>query len=76
MISVDRVFHTSANLRQLFMVIIFIHNLKNSKSCKVIVLYLAAISQLMHLTNLAKLHILMITRQTQRKTVLKKLYMT
>ena len=50
------------------MVILFIHNLQNSKSRKVIVRYLAEISQLMHLTISSKLHILMITRQTQRET--------
>ena len=50
----------------------FMHNLQNRKSCKVIVRCLAEISQLMHLTISAKLHMLMITRQTQRETVLKK----
>ena len=51
------------------MVIIFIHNLQNRKPCKVIVRYLAEISQLMHLMISAKLQMLMITCQTQRETV-------
>ena len=49
------------------MVIIFVHDLQNRKSCKVILCYLAEISQLMHLTISAKLHILTKTRQTQRE---------
>ena len=49
---------------------IFIHGLQNGKSCKVIVCYLAKISQLMHLTISAKLHILIKTRQTQQGPVL------
>ena len=55
------------------MVKIFIHHLQNRKSCKIIVRYLAKISQLMHLTISAKLHILMKTHQTQREHVLKKI---
>ena len=51
------------------MVIIFIHNLQNRKPCKVVVRYLAEISQLMHLMISAKLQMLMITCQTQRETV-------
>ena len=47
------------------MVITFIHDLQNRKSCKVIVRYMAKISQLMHFTISAKLHKLMKTRQTQ-----------
>ena len=52
------------------MVIIFIHDLQNRKSSKVIVRCLAKISQLMHLTISAKLHTLMKTRQPQREPVL------
>ena len=52
------------------MVIIFIHNLQNRKSCKVIVRYMAKISQLMHFTISAKLHKLMKTRQTQWEPML------
>ena len=55
------------------MVIIFLHTLQNRKTCKVIVRYLAEISQVTHLTISAKLHMLMITRQIQRETMLKKL---
>ena len=57
MISVDRVFHTSPNLHQMIMVIILIKDLRNTKTCKVIVRYLAEISQLMLLTISGKLHI-------------------
>ena len=56
------------------MVIIFIHDFQSKKSCKVIVCYLAKISQLMHLTTSLKLHILMKTRQTQREPVFEKYY--
>ena len=49
------------------MVIIFVHDLQNRKSSKVILWYLSEISQLMHLTISAKLHILTKTRQTQRE---------
>ena len=52
------------------MVIIFVHDLQYGKSCKVIVLYLANISQLMYLTISSKLHILMKTRRTQQEPVL------
>ena len=52
------------------MVIIFGHDLQYGKSCKVIVLYLANISQLMYLTISSKLHILMKTRRTQQEPVL------
>ena len=54
------------------MVIIFIHNLQNGKSCKVIVHYLAEISQLKHLTISAKQHMVITTCQAQQETVLKK----
>ena len=57
---------------ELFIVIIFIQDLQNRKSCKVIKIYLAEMSQLMHLTNSAKLHMLVITYQMQREPVLKK----
>ena len=63
---------TTDQVYQLLMVIINIHNLQNRESCKTIANYLANISLLMYLTISAKLHILMITRQTQWKTVLKK----
>ena len=62
MINIDRVFHKSANLRELFMVIIFIHNFQNKKWYKVIGCYLTEISQLIHLTILAKPRMLKITR--------------
>ena len=58
------VFHVSTNLlsNKLFMVIIFIHNLQNKKSCKSsCVIWL----KLMYLTISAKLYIPMITRQMQ-----------
>ena len=42
---VDRVFHTSANLCKLFLIIIFIHNFQNRKACEVIVHYLTEIFQ-------------------------------
>ena len=57
----------------MFMVIIFKHNLQNGKLFKVIVRYLAEISQLIHLTISFKLHMLMITCQTQLETVSKKI---
>ena len=52
------------------MVIIFIHDLQNRISSKVIVRCLAKISQLMYLTISAKLHTLTKTRQLQREPVL------
>ena len=42
--------------------------------CNVIVRYLAEISQLMHLTISSRLHMLMITCQTQCESALKKVY--
>ena len=56
------------------MVIIFIYDFQSKKSCKVIVCYLAKISQLMHLTISLKLHILMKIRQTQREPVFEKYF--
>ena len=73
MISIDRVFHTSNNLRQLLITITFIHNLKNKKARVVIVRYLAEVFQLMHLKVSAKVHMLIATRQMQRETVLRKI---
>ena len=70
LISINRVVHASDNLRKLIMVIIFMHSLENSKSCKFIVSYLAEISQLMHLAISLKLDMLMITHQTQQETLL------
>ena len=52
------------------MVIIFIYDLQNRKSCKVIERHLAKISQVMHLTISTKLYILLKTRQAQREPVL------
>ena len=51
------------------MVIIFIHNLQNGKSCKVIVHYLAEISQLKHLTISAKQHMVITTGDCVKKTL-------
>ena len=72
MISIDRVFHTSANLHWMFVVIVFIHNLQNRKSYIAIGCYLGEIPQSMRFTISAKLHMLKITRQTQLKTLVEK----
>ena len=62
-----RVLHTSACNN-------FPKYIAKQKICKVIVRYLAEISQVEHLTVSAKLYMLMITHQIQRNTMLKKLY--
>ena len=71
-ISVDRVFHRSANFCQLFMVIIFIHNLQNRKSRKVIVRYLAEINVFDDFSQ--TVHVDDNTPKMQLETVLKKVY--
>ena len=66
MISVSRVFYTSNNLHQLFIIITFIHNLQNRKPCIDMYVYTLWLkfSQLMYLKVSARLHMLMTFNQT------------